>query len=338
MLPTFKADAGSALVYIKQHGQRLLAKVFEIGPKTQERLNKVNEKRQQKGLPPLDFKKITQDLLEILKDTSLSKTEKKDRIEVLRKESGLSRKEMRELFTGRLEKIYKASKQEIESYRKSLLANLQDELKVVEQTQGKGSPAALELQAEIQEIENTFKPYVEQLEAHRSLLGGLYGGKSCIKRTFGAIGSAFKKLGSFLKTVVAWSPIGLLGRVPGIRALVSPLLEAVNKVIELASRPLRLIKKTVEWTRDFFRNPWRTIQRGIRKVGNFLQDNWRWMAPLALNAIPGLGPLLSQVSAAAIRGYALGNTAYNTIKELGQQSWGWVNDSWNGLKETLRQN
>lgn len=333
LLPTFKADAGSALAYLKQHGQRLLAKVFVIGPKTQERLAKA-------GLPPLAFKQITKNIMDILNDATLTKAEKKDKIEALRKETGLGRKEMRELFTGRLEKIIKASKAEVESYREALLNNLTDELNTIEATQGKNSPAALELRAEIDKVENVFKPYIEQLEANRGLLGGLYGGKSCIKRTFGAIGSAiggaFKQIGSFLKKVVAWSPIGLLGRVPGIRTLVSPILEAVNKVIDLATQPLRIIKKTFEWTRDFFRNPWQTIHRGIRKVGSFLKDNWRWLTPLALNAIPGVGPLLSHVSASAIRGYELGKAAYNTIKDIGRQTWDWANDSWNGLKETLR--
>lgn len=408
---SFQPDRASVTAYLKQHQERLQAKLYEIGPKTQQRLEAANLRIHQQNdkiraemaevstkisqiqadptLSPkqkvkqiqnlqdkltelrrqikalINFIGITQELEAIINDRLLTKQQKKERIEQIRKAAGLTRREMRELFTGRLEKIYRAATQEVESYQKAVLDNSRTRLKEIKNTQGADSPAAVKLRAEVQAIEATFKPSLQHLEANRSFYGSLYGGKNCIKRTFGAIGStigeAFKKAGSFLKKAVSWSPIGILGRIPGIRSLVEPILTAVNKAIDLASQPLQLIKKTAQWTRDFFRNPWQTLKKAGRSVIDLIKKNWRWLTPLALNAIPGVGPALARIARPLIRLYSVGKLAYERGEELyhsgkalvqnayqtgkqlyasaktwGKNVWAWMKGTYNDLANAVK--
>lgn len=325
---SFRPDAASAMAYVQQHQLRLLAKLFEIGPKTQERLNKVKHRLR------MPFKALTKAAHDIASNTSLSKKQKKARMEELRKASGLSRKEMRELVTGRLEKIYAAAKKEAQSYYKSVRDNLETQLKEVELTHGADSPAATQVRSQIERVDQVFQPYMDRLESNRSFLKSLYGGKSCIKRTFGAIGSAFKKVGSALKTAVKWSPIGLLNHVPLIKNFTSPIISAVNRAIDFAARPLHLIKQAVSWIKSFVQHPWSTIKRGVSKVGEFLKKNWTWLTPLALNFVPVVGPALSRIARPLLRAYRLGKMAYQQGKQIYQNVKTVVQGTWAWAKET----
>jgi hypothetical protein len=276
---------------------------------------KLNELRS-KLRRPIQFIAITKKIEAIINNSSLSKKEKKERIEEIRKEAGLSRREMREIFTGRLEKIYNAAKKEVDGYRKVVLNNMQNRLKETERVYGYSSPEAAEMRSEIKEVENVFKPYLTQLESNRSFCKGLYGGKSCIKRTFGAIGGAFKKVGSFLKNVVKWSPIGLLAQVPILRSFLSPILDVVNRAIDLGTRVFDIGRGLVKGVRDFFRNPLATIKKAARFAWDMFKKNWKWITPLALNAIPVIGQVLAPIARTAIRAYTIGKMAYNSGKQL----------------------
>lgn len=381
--PSFQPDVNSTRAYLNRHQQRLQSKLYEIGPKTQERLNKANArihrenekirrelisleakiaqvksnphlshekkikllqklqkkiaKLRAKLKPPIPFFMITERLEKIVNDSSLSKKEKKERIERIRQEAGLSRREMRELFTGRLEKIYKTAKEELLRHRNVLLNGMQNQLREIERTKGSDSPEAASLRSEIQEIENVFKTHLNCLEANRSFYGSLYGGKSCIKRTFGAIGSAFKKIGSFFKKVISFSPIGLLSRVPLFRAFVAPILEVVNRVVDMCFRVIDVCRDIIKGVRDFFRNPLAMFKRALSFAANLIKRNWPLIAQLVFRFIPVVGQALAPIAETLLKAYTFTKTANRYVKQA-FQNWiqrptNWIHEKVNGLWE-----
>jgi hypothetical protein len=186
-------------------------------PEIQERLSEVNAKRAQKGKSPIDFTKTTHDIESIMNDLSLSDKEKKDKISQMRKQLGLSKKDMKKLFTKRLGKIYQRAADQI----KDQLGQLKASVKEAEKTFGKNTPEAAEARERLQTAQNQLQPKLDRYQHQASLYKNMFPGFwSKIVGFFKKIGSGLAKIGKAFTRIMNWvTPF--LRLIPGIGQMIS---------------------------------------------------------------------------------------------------------------------
>lgn len=193
-------------------------------PAIASKLQEINQKRSQKGQAPIDFQSTTREIEGIMNNPALSDKDKKGQIAQIRKKLGLSKKDMRTLFTQRLKGIYENAAQQI----RVQLANTTDPI-------------------EKQRLTSLLQSYESK--------AGLY--NSMFKSFWSKLGGFFKKVGGFFKTVasgilkVAKFVTPFLKFIPGIGQIASVLQTGLGKVfgflkekISSVAEPLKSIFNT----------------------------------------------------------------------------------------------
>ncbi len=193
------------------------------------KLQEINQKRAQKGQAPLDFQSVTREIEGIMNNPALSDKDKKGQIAQIRKKLGLSKKDMRTLFTQRLKTIYENAAQQI----RVQIANTTDPI-------------------EKQRLTSLLQSYESK--------AGLYNGM--FKSFWSKLGGVFKKIGGFLKTVasgifkVAQFISPFLKFIPGIGQIASFVESGLGKVFAFLKDK---ISKTSEPFKSFLTNSYQSF-------------------------------------------------------------------------------
>jgi len=207
--PKVGNDTASKIASIKTD---LRQKLSTLDEKTQQELTKINSKRQSKGQAPIDFKKINEAMLQIMENFRMSPDEKKQAIEALRKEHGLSKKEMKTLFTKRFQAHYQAASRELQNYTSEKERTLTQSIEQAQRTYGVNSGQALSLQIQLNQLKATTAAAQNQLQQQAKVTGSMYKGGFWSK-----LKGAFKKIGGFLKKGIGalvkkvWLPVTKAG-------------------------------------------------------------------------------------------------------------------------------
>lgn len=217
--------AAESKYQISQNQKQLKAELKNPDPKVLEKLSQVNKKRASKGLAPVNLAAVSERLEAIYQDASLSDKQKKEKIDELRKELGLSKGEMKSLFTKRIEKAYKNAEKRLATFEKAKSEQLQAELKQAEATYGKESAQAKSVQTKIDNLKSSLEPERSKLKSHANFFGSIYPG------FFSKLGGFFKKVGQgFAKAIGA---IALAVRyIPGLGPMVSSALRSVQSLVQ----------------------------------------------------------------------------------------------------------
>lgn len=247
---------------VGQVRNQISQKLAHPEPKTLAQVAQLNQKRKGKGLPPIDLQKVTKHLEAIQENTCMSSKEKKTKVEALRKTLGLSKGEMKGLFTQRLGRIYKEAEKSLASFEKAKESQLKSELRQAESIHGKGSVQAQAVQNKIQALQAQLEPEKRRLSESNSFYRSLY------PSFWSRLGGFFKKVGGgFLK---ALGGLGAALRfIPGIGPLASRVVGSVKYLFQ----GFRLDK--------FFGNVGKGVFDTVR--------NWKSFLPL----IPGVGNIAS---------------------------------------------
>ncbi len=171
--------------------QELQQKINTPEPEIQNRLNTLNSNRVREGKTPLNFSTTNQEIEKILNNPSLGNKEKKDQIENLRKQLGLSKKDMKKLFTKRLARLHQELAQKIQNRAQSLAQNLEQ----IEKTYGKESAQAIAARQRLSSVQQILKNETEKHQQISKLCKNLY------PSFWGKIGGFFKKVGSVFKKI-----------------------------------------------------------------------------------------------------------------------------------------
>lgn len=248
-MPLVDPDLAAAQQIAEGTKARLQEQIYNFDAKTLAELDKVNQKRAQQGKPPVDIKAVTKEIEDITNNSNLSDKEKRKQINDIRKRLGLSKGEMKKLFTKRLEKIYAGMKKELEQ----TLNGLKAQVVQAEKTYGKGSPQAVAAARRLEAVAKVNEPLLQKLEQNRKLYSSMYKPGGCIKKIFKGIGGVFKGIATSV-----WNTV---------KTVINPR----------------------NWIRPSF---WKNI-----------------VAPLAMNFIPGIGPIVSTA-------YRWGMAAYQGVKAV----------------------
>jgi hypothetical protein len=195
----------------------LKQQIYTLDGETKERLDAVNSKRIQNGKSPIDFQKTTQEIETIMNNPALSDKDKKKQMGEMRKRLGLSKKEMKKLFTKRLAKIY----QEAANRLKAQLSQLKEAALQAEKTYGKNSPQAIEANQKLEAAQRTLGPTLQNLESKAKLYNSMF------RSFWSKLGGAFKKIGKgFLKIGKTFAKMmnfitPFLSFIPGIGQMVA---------------------------------------------------------------------------------------------------------------------
>jgi small-conductance mechanosensitive channel len=206
-------------------------------PKVMDQLFKVNQKLSSQGKTPIDLQNMTRDIETIYNNKSLSDKEKKQQIEQLRKQLGLSKKEMKGLFTKRIAKVYENAAKSLQQYEQAKQAQFSQELKQAEDTYGKNSPQAQAVRQKMQVLQNTIEPqrqeYAQHANFYKSLYPSFWSKVGGILRKIG--GSIMKGL-SFIKPFVSMIPVfgPIASRViKGIETLVNAIHSKGKSLLDM---------------------------------------------------------------------------------------------------------
>jgi hypothetical protein len=228
---------------------KLAERIYTFDAETLRELDKVNQKLAQQGKPPVDIRAVTKEIEDIANNPNLSDKEKRKQINDIRKRLGLSKGEMKKLFTKRLEKIYDGMKKELQQTVDGLKAQVVQ----AERTYGKGSPQAVAAGRRLEAVAKVVEPMMQKLEQNRKLYNSMYKAGGCVKKMFKGIGGVFKGIATSV-----WNTV---------KTVINPK----------------------NWIRPSF---WKNI-----------------VAPLAMNFIPGIGPIVSTA-------YRWGMAAYQGVKAV----------------------
>lgn len=194
-------------------------------PKVLEKLGEANQKRLAKGLAPIDLQKLTRQIEAIYQDSSLSDQQKKEKIEQLRKQLGLSKGEMKSLFTKPIESAYRKAEKRLAAFEQAKASQLQAELRQAESAYGKDSPQAKAVRDKLDSLNSSLQAEREGLKAHANFFGSLYPG------FWSRLGSAFKKIGQGLAK--ALSVLAMVVRfIPALGPLVSSAIRSVQSLVQ----------------------------------------------------------------------------------------------------------
>jgi len=201
--------------------------------KTQEEISKINTHLQSQGKAPINYAKTEQDIEDIQKST-LSNKEKKKKIDELRKSLGLSKGEMKRLFTKRMAKLNADAAKTLKTRSEQRLGNMKNTLASVEKQFGPQSPQATQLKNQIQSIGSSDHSRIAPLEQRASFYKSLYPG------FWSRLGGFFKKIGQgLLKGLHYLSP--LLRFIPGIGQMASMAIRSIENIFQLIRDPKKYL-------------------------------------------------------------------------------------------------
>ena len=254
--------------------KRLMSRIYSFDSKILKEWSELNQKRLKEGLPPLNIYALTKEIESITNNSSLTDKEKEIKINEVRKRVGLEEGDMKHFFTERLEKIYDASRQELEK----TLGVLQENAVRAEALYGKDSPQALAAARRLEVVGRVTQPLLQTLESNRGLYSRMYPpAGSCIKKVFGGIGSMFKGIvntvGNFAKGII--NPKNWLKPSFWLNVVAPIALHFIPGLGTIAAVALK----------------WGTmIYRGVNAVKDLIQGKWEGLLSLGTSVLGKVVP------------------------------------------------
>jgi hypothetical protein len=207
-------------------------------------LQKKRDSILKKVKPMVDLEATTRQIDTVMNDPNLTDDQKKKQIDALKKHLDLPGHKpfrwgrpgkhdgvnMHDMFTGRLGKLYRTSKNRVAEHRKGQEKELKAQLRVVEQTQGKDSVAAIQLRAQIDQVKKTHQQEEERLKKIGDTLHDMYR-----PRTFWeSFCNFFKKIGSVIAKIVDLV-MPLVKLIPGVGQIAGAIWSGVKVVGNLVT-------------------------------------------------------------------------------------------------------
>ena len=217
--------------FLNTINQELQQKINTPEPEIQNRLNSLNIERTQHGRPPLNFSSINQDVEKIMNDPSLDDKKKKEAVEDLRKRLGLSKKDMKKLFTKRLARLHSEAAQKIQARLKEFERKALDAEKIY----GKDSPQAIAAHHRLENARNNLKSELEKQQHISSLC------KSFYPSFWGKIGGFFKKVGHVFKNIAQ-----VISKVMNFISPVLNFIPGIGQAIHLGWTALKGFGKLIQ--------------------------------------------------------------------------------------------
>jgi hypothetical protein len=210
--------------------EEISADMERMDPLSQNDTILVNVERESDGKPPLnpvELRKEAQALAEQPDQKPSSPFEKvpdlNDKIDQLRKQTGLSEYDARNLITQPCARAYEKGASDASGHLASQLQPLQDQLKQVQATQGPFSPEARALQARIDAINKQIKPYVD----HVSDVAGKF------DKMYPPPANPLEQVAQFLLGVLEAVGPALLNLIPGIGSALFAGYEGVRSIVDM---------------------------------------------------------------------------------------------------------
>lgn len=184
----------------------------------QQKLNDVNAKLMKNGKAPLHFQNVTREIENIMNDSSLNEKQKKDLVGKVRERLGLSKGDMKALFTKRLGNLHEQAANKL----KTRVDALEQNAKEIEKIYGKDSPQAIQA---FQALENSKSILEGQRQQYKQKASSY--NKMFPSGFWSKVGGFFKGVVSGITKVVNMiAPI--LKMIPGIGTLASIGTAAIN--------------------------------------------------------------------------------------------------------------
>ena len=217
--------SGEADIQIALNQKQLALELTQAPPKVLEKISELNQKRTGKGLEPISMPKVTRQLEAIYRDSSLSEKQKKEKIEQLRKQLGLSKGDMKKLFTKRIEAAYKSAEKRLADFERAKSEQLNSELKQAEANYGKDSAQAKSVSDKLATFKSSLDLEKQNLKAQAKFFGSIY------PSFFSKLGAAFKKFGQIFSKV-----LGILAQalrfIPALGPVVSGAMRSIQSLLQ----------------------------------------------------------------------------------------------------------
>ncbi len=190
--------------------------------------HQTSQKLAAKGILPVTYEKTMKDLESISNNPSLTSKQKKDQVENLRKQLGLSKKEMKTFFTKPLAKAYKEAADGLKGFLKTKESQLNQELNLAEKLHGENSPQAQAVQRRINLLRTSLQPEIERFSEKSKFYSSMY------PSFWSKLGGIFKKVGQGVLKVISFSR-SLLGKIPSLLKTFKPFISLIPGVGSFAS-------------------------------------------------------------------------------------------------------
>ncbi len=198
---------------------RLAGRIETPEPEIESALQKANDRLVRKGLPPVDFVEVTREIESIARDPNRTDKEKRAAMNDVRKRLGLSKGEMKKIFTGRLANLYAEAVKDLRSVEGSN-ANL------------------IQLR--------------QQLEATQGLYKSMYKPGGCIKKVFSGVGKFFKKVAPWAAALLpVLGPVA--ATVMKAVSVVTKVVSTVKKVVATAKKVVSAVQTGIGVVKDLYR-------------------------------------------------------------------------------------
>jgi hypothetical protein len=177
--------------------------------------------------PAFSLENVTTAIQQIMDDGSLSAKEKRNRVDELRKDYGLSKSQMKRLFTKRMGGIYKASRNRIGALKKEIEREGKARLAEVERRFGKKSPEAAAVKADLESAKRLQQSEWQALDQKQKVLNKMY--PSFWQR----LGNFFKRAFGFLGKALSWIALPLKF-IPGVGTVASAIAGGLGAAFSFA--------------------------------------------------------------------------------------------------------
>lgn len=223
------ASVNSEQSFLSSVEADLQSKIYSPEPDVQKKLDDLNSRRTKEGKAPINFQQITREIENALSDPKLSDKQKKDKVGAIKNRLGLSKGDMKKLFTKRLAKLHQQAADKIQTR----IDGYEKAFKDAETIYGKGSPQAQAAQMQLQQaqglLESAKKNYVAKAGVYKSMFPGFW---SKLGGFFKKVGTVFKKIAQVVTKIMDFvSPF--LNFIPGIGQAISAGWNTLKGAVQL---------------------------------------------------------------------------------------------------------
>lgn len=221
---------------------RLSRTLYRPDLSIQQKLDQTNQKLNAKGHPPLNYEKTMRMMESITNNPNLDSKQKKNQIKELRKQMGLSKKEMKSLFTKPLAKAYQGAADDLKRFLKTKESQLNQELNLAEKIHGKNSPQAQAIQRRFKLLKTSLQPEIDRLSEKSNFYSSMY------PSFWNKFKGFFKKVGKGILKGVSVAK-KLLGKIPNLLKTFKsflPAIPGIGPVLGLAVDGMEAMTKLIK--------------------------------------------------------------------------------------------
>lgn len=253
-----------------------------------------NSERVADGKPMINPRDIRNEVNEIMQDTSLTKEQREEKIEEVRKREGLSEYTMRNIATQPISHIYNEATLEAANFMQDNGAGLEENVKRAEARYGKESPEANQARARLQKFQQKIGSHTANLQRIGSELGDMYPPPKDFLEILGDIlVGALKAFGPLLLNLIPGVGTTLFAAYQGVKTVISAvqgdILGVIGGVTGFLPGAGELLGGTVG---QAIQSGTKSLETGLNVAKGIASGN-----PLEiLNAAGGIAGDLSQVT------------------------------------------